>query len=213
MSFKHILTASTFMILSMVFLNYINHSKDIHLNKSFSTFPKQIGEWAGKEERLDEKIYDILGADEFYFSNYRRPDGCQVQFYIGFYQSQREGDLIHSPKNCMPGSGWNIIKTHVEELIIPNTNPGKIKTIKLVIQKDAQKQVVLYFFKSRGRIIYSEYMQKIYLVIDSIVRHRTDGSFVRLITPVSNDDEDKALNTLKDFAVQLMPILNEYIPS
>ena len=56
-------------------------------------------------------------------------------------------------------------------------------------------------------------MQKIFLVIDSIFRHRTDGSFVRLITPVLNDDEDKAVNTLKDFAVQLMPILNEYIPS
>ena len=213
MSFKHTLTASTLMLLTMLFLNYLSHSEDIHLNKSFSTFPKQIGEWVGKEERFDEKVYDILGVDDSYLSSYRRSDGRQVQFYIGFYQSQRQGDLIHSPKHCMPGAGWNIIKSHIEELIIPNTNPGKIKTIKLILQKGAQKQVVLYWFQSRGRIIDSEYMQKIYLVIDSIVRHRTDGSFVRLITPVSNDDEDKALNTLKDFAVQLMPILNEYIPS
>lgn len=204
------------MILAMVLLNYLNHSnhsENICPIKPFSTFPKQIGEWTGQEYHFEAEIYNILGVDDSFSGEYRTSDGRQVQFYIGFYQSQRQGDLIHSPKHCMPGAGWNIIKTHIEELIIPNTNPGKIESIKLVLQKGAQKQVVLYWFQSRGRIINSEYKQKIYLVIDSIVRHRTDGSFVRLITPVSNDDEDNALNTLKDFALQLVPILNEYIPS
>ena len=201
------------MILTMVFLNYLSHTEDIRPNKPFSTFPKQIGQWTGEEYHFEERIYKILGVDDYVLGDYRTLDGRQVNLYIGFYQSQREGDLIHSPKHCMPGAGWNIVHTSLEEITIPGTNPDKIKTIKLILQKGSQKQIVVYWFQSRGRIIASEYMQKIYLVVDSIIRHRTDGSFVRLITSVENGDEDKAVNTLKDFAVQLMPILNEYIPS
>ena len=213
MSFKHTLTASALMILTMVFLNYLGHTEDIHPNKPFSTFPKQIGEWAGEEYHFESRIYNLLGVDDYVLSSYRTSEGRQVNLYIGFYQSQREGDLIHSPKHCMPGAGWNVVHTSLEEITIPGAVPGKIKTIKLMLQKGAQKKIVLYWFQSRGRIIASEYMQKIYLVVDSIIRHRTDGSFIRLITSVENGDEDRALTTLKDFAVQIMPIVNEYIPS
>jgi len=197
----------------MVCLSYLSHGENIQPKKPFSTFPMKIGEWTGEEQRFDKRIYDILGVDDSALVNYRTPDGRQVQLYVGFYQSQREGDLIHSPKHCMPGAGWNIVATSLEDLIIPNHNPEKIKLIKLILKKGSQRQIVLYWFQSRGRIIASEYMQKIYLVIDSIIRHRTDGSFVRLITPVLDGDEEKALKNLKYFAKSLMPILHEYIPS
>ena len=213
MPFKHTLTASALIILTMVFLNYLSHTEYIHPNKPFSTFPTQIGEWSGEEYRLEEKIYKVLGVDDSFLGNYRTSDGRQVQLNIEFYQSQRKGDLIHSPKNCMPGNGWNIVHTSLEEITIPRGNPGKYKVIKLILEKAAQKQVVIYWYQSRGRIINSEYMQKIYLVVDSIARHRTDGSLVKLITPVTHGEEDVGLNVLKDFGVQLIPILYEYIPS
>ena len=55
-------------------------------------------------------------------------------------------------------------------------------------------------------------MQKIWLVYDSITKYRTDGSFVRLISPVI-ENEDKALEVLKEFTRTIYPHLNEYIPS
>ena len=201
------------MILTMVCLKYLSHGENTQLNRPFSTFPKQIGEWVGKEDHFDKRIYDVVGVDDSLLCSYTTSDGRQGHLYIGFYRSQREGDLIHSPKHCMPGAGWNIIQVSLEELIIPNHNPGRIKLIKLVLKKGAQRQVVLYWFQSRGRFISSEYMQKIYLVIDSIIKHRTDGSFVRLIAPVINGDEEKTVKDLKDFAKLLIPILQEYIPS
>ena len=84
MSLKHTLIASSIMIFTAVFLNYISHSEAVHPNKPFSTFPKQIGEWKGIEQRFNEKIYDILGVDDSYLATYRAPDGRQVQLYIGF---------------------------------------------------------------------------------------------------------------------------------
>jgi len=201
------------MILTMVCLSYLSHGENIQPKKPFSTFPMKIGEWTGEEQQFDKRIYDILGVDDSALVNYRTPDGRQAQLYVGFYQSQREGDLIHSPKNCMPGAGWNIIETSLEDLTVSKHNPEKIKLIKLVLIKGSQRQIVLYWFQSRGRIIASEYTKLIYLVIDSITKHRTDGSFVRLIAPVLGGDEEKALKDLKDFAKLLMPILQEYIPS
>ncbi len=133
-----------------------------------------------------------------------------VNLYVGFYQSQKEGDIIHSPKNCMPGAGWNIIDTSIESVQIDH---GKsVKVIRLLLEKGTEKQLVLYWFQSRGRIISSEYAQKIWLVVDSITRQRTDGSFVRLISTVKGN-EKRTLNRLKDFANIIFPILNEYIPS
>ena len=113
----------------------------------------------------------------------------------------------------MPGSGWDIDHISLEEIIIPNNDPGRVEVIKLILEKGAYTQVVIYWFQSRGRFISSEYMQKIYLVIDSIIRHRTDGSFVRLIAPVIDNDEVKTAEYVKGFAKLLIPKLQEYIPS
>ena len=213
MSFKHTLTASAKMITTFVFYSFISHSEDIHPNKPFSAFTKQFGEWVGKEGRFAEEIYEKLGVDDSFLGNYHTADGRHAQLYVGFYRSQREGDIIHSPRNCMPGSGWNIIRTSNTTLPNPAARSGKMKAAILILQNGKQKQVALYWFQSRGRFISSEYMQKVYLVIDSITRHRADGSFVRLIAPVTNDDEAMTLGVLTDFAKLIIPALNEHIPS
>ncbi|QTA85539.1 exosortase C-terminal domain/associated protein EpsI [Desulfonema magnum] len=213
MLLKNTLTASVVMLVTMVFLHYISEGEEIHPNKSFETFPTQLAEWKGEREFFSENIYDVLGVDDYFMCRYNDPKALWTHLYIGFYQSQQEGDLIHSPKNCMPGAGWNIIRTSLEELEFPGDHPDKIKAIKLIIQKGDQKKIMLYWFQSRGRIISSEYMQKIWLVIDSVTRHRTDGSFVRLISPIVNNNEEMTLQQLKKFARHLMPLLYEYIPS
>ncbi|NLD37654.1 MAG: EpsI family protein [Desulfatiglans sp.] len=200
------------MLFTLVFLRYINHSEEIKPNKPFSTFPKKIGEWEGKEGRFDQSVYDALGVDDSYLGHFHTPDGRYVQLYVGFYQSQKEGELIHSPKNCMPGGGWNITGTSIVELNIPGNVPSNIDVIRLDLLNGRERQVAFYWYQSRGRFVISEYWEKIYLVIDSITKRRTDGSFVRLIAPVINNDEEKALADLKDFASQLVPVLQEFLP-
>jgi EpsI family protein len=83
----------------------------------------------------------------------------------------------------------------------------------MILENGGRKQAMLYWFQSRGRIISSEYWQKIYLVLDSVFRRRTDGSFVRLIAPVSGEGRQEAFRDLTEFAEQVMPVLNTYIPS
>ena len=89
MSFTRILIASTVMILSMFCLRYLSHAENVKPNKPFSSFPKQISEWVGRESRFDEQIYAALGVDDSFLGHYRTSDGHHVELYIGFYQSQR----------------------------------------------------------------------------------------------------------------------------
>jgi EpsI family protein len=197
------------MILAAVYLQFVTRAEDVKILKPLSTFPTRIGEWSGRVSRFDQKVYDVLGVTDSFLCDYADPDGRQVQLYAGFYQSQREGELIHSPKNCMPGGGWNIVQTSLEELTLPN--PGKIKVIKLLLEKGSERMITLYWFQSRGRFIHSEYMEKIYLVWDAMTKNRTDGSFIRLISPIQRD-ETYTVGYMKKFAEALIPILDQYLP-
>jgi len=212
MTWKNTIITVAIMLSTFGLLTYLSHPEVIEVKKNFSTFPTQIKQWKGVEERFDEEIYQVLGVDDSFYANYKAPGKRWINLYIGFYQSQREGELIHSPKNCMPGGGWNITGVFIEPLKLNDSAGTNHNIIKLILEKGPQKQISLYWYQSRGRIISSEYMQKIYLVWDAVTRNRTDGSFVRLIAPVV-DSEEQTLAMLKNFARDLFPILDEYIPS
>lgn len=212
MNIKHTIVIVAILLFTAGLTTFVTKSERIKPNKPFSEFPLSIKDWQGDTGKLDEQVSNILGVEDYILANFQNTKlQAGVNLYVGFYQSQKEGDIIHSPKNCMPGAGWNIISTSIEPVTIDSTNEN-IKVIKLLLQKGPERQIVLYWFQSRGRIIASEYMQKIWLVVDSITKHRTDGSFVRLVTPVVTD-ESAALHALKNFAGDIYPILKEYIPS
>ena len=210
MNWKNTIIAAAIMLASFFLLAYINQPELIVPNKPLKTFPTKIGKWTGVEEHFDDLVYQVLGVDDSFYANYRTNNGSWINLYIGFYQSQSEGELIHSPKNCMPGGGWNIIQSDIVPVKLDEFRT--IKIIKLVLQNGKQKQVSFYWYQSRGRIISSEYSQKIYLVWDAITRNRTDGSFVRLIAPVTSV-ENETDRVLEEFVRNLFPLLEEYIPS
>jgi EpsI family protein len=214
MTYKHVIIVSTIMILTMISVGYFSNSKDIKPNKPFSTFPEKIGEWEGTEEHFEKAVYEMLKVDDSYLANYHAPDGGAVQLYVGYYKSQKTGAQIHSPKNCLPGGGWNIIGSSLEDVELKGSTQNKIRVVKLLIENGGRKQVVFYWYQSNGKYISSEYKQKLYMIIDSITKHRTDAAFIRLIAPISDNNNDEiTIKMLKDFAAELIPILNEYIPS
>lgn len=211
MTYQRTITIIFIFLITAGLTGFASHSERIAPNKPFSDFPLSIDQWKGVKGELDQKIFNILGVEDYLIADYRKDSKEWVNLYVGFYQSQKEGDIIHSPKNCMPGSGWKIIDTSIEPVLMEQTG-NSMNVIKLMLQKGTKKQIVFYWFQSRGRIITSEYMQKIWLVIDSITKHRTDGSFVRMISPVVID-EQTTIQVLKNFVNKAFPILNEHIPS
>lgn len=204
--------ASALMLFALGYILFFSDSESVPAKMDLDTFPKAIAGWRGSEDFFDPQVYDVLGVDDSVLINYRSSDEKPVQLYVGYYQSQREGDLIHSPKNCLPGSGWLITNTSIERLTLPGVTTREIDVVKLILQKGAGRQVVLYWFQSRGRFIASEYLQKIYMVWDSLTKNRTDEAFVRLIAPVGTKGEAFTTEYLKKFAVTAIPVLEAYLP-
>jgi EpsI family protein len=181
-----------------------------------NTFPVQIGDWHGvPQEPFTKHVLEVLGVDDYLTRIYFTPDRAGVGLYIGYWASQRQGDTIHSPQNCLPGAGFEPVSQGM--LTVPDPRrPGSSLTLnRYVVRKGLEHQLVIYWYQSHGRIIASEYWGKIYTVVDAVRMNRTDGAIVRVIAPYEGDDPGGEANAEKQavrFINELMPQLDPYLP-
>jgi EpsI family protein len=194
-------------------LRSILHGEETPLRRSFSEFPLHFEQWSGRQLELDTKVLEVLHVDDYVLRRYEDGQGLSLELYIGYYKSQRQGATYHSPKNCLPGSGWAFLHTGTLDLHVAQLPGAPVEINKFIIQKGLEKQLVLYWYQDRGRIITSEYWAKAYMVWDAIQRHRTDGAFVRIMIPFTGEDEERAVRQGRAFAETIFPLLSAYLPS
>ena len=183
--------------------------KPVPIVKTLENFPKQIDGWSGKSHKFPQRVYDILGVDDSVLANYKNDNGDEISMYVGYYESQKQGEIIHSPKNCMLGSGWQPIDISEIELILDSR---KIPVMKMIVERRSQKQVVLYWYQSGNRAVANEYFQRLYFIHDSIRYNRTNAAFVRFTSPVLSDDYENAVQVLERFIKKTIPILDDFLP-
>lgn len=203
------------LIATAIGFNYMQERDDIiPVRKPFLNFPMQLGLWQGKNEYLDQFYLKELKLTDYAVINYTQPEtGANVNFYSAYYQAQRRGVAVHSPKGCMPGGGWEM--TDISQLSLPDIqlDDHPVEINRVVIQKGASKQLVYYWFQQRGRSITNEYLVKWYLFTDALTMNRTDGSLIRLVTGVGETEDLKlADQRLQTFMKDLVQELPEYIP-
>ena len=212
-----IVILSLFMLVSAAVIAYASRPETIPLRQSLEGLPMQLADWQGQRLKdMDQKVLDVLGVDDYISRAYYRSDSTTVSLYIGYYESQRSGDTIHSPMNCLPGSGWNPVRNEI--ISIPVDGGEVIEVNRVIIQKGGMSQVVLYWYHSHGRVIASEYMGKIYTVLDALRTNRTDAALVRVISTVQpnatsiTEAEAAAEKTAVEFTQALFPLLSDYLP-
>jgi EpsI family protein len=193
-----------------VLLHTLHHGEMIVPHQPLAELPYALGPWAGEESPLQQPVLQALSVSDYANRIYVQPATAPVQLYIGYYASQKTGDTIHSPKNCLPGSGWDPIKSEYSTISLEGGR--QIVVNEYVIQKDLNKQMVFYWYHSRGRVIASEYSAKFWMVADALTRNRTDGALVRLVTPMNNGEAD-ARARLTHFTQVLFPHLDGILPN
>lgn len=173
-------------------------------------FPLSIDDWRGEDSQpLDLDTMRVLGVDDYALRTYARP-GDRVGLYVGYYRSQRQGDTIHSPMNCLPGAGWVPVDAGRVRL---SSSSGEVEVNRYLIQKGEERQVALYWYQGRGRTVASEYWSKAFLVWDAARRNRTDGALVRVLSPVGRQESvADAERRATTFAARVFPMLLPYIP-
>lgn len=183
---------------------------------TFAHFPMTLGGWdSHNAPPLDNEVLAVLGVDDYLSRIYYKGNQAVVGFYMGYYGSQRQGDTIHSPLNCLPGAGWEPVSQG--RLAISNVDGQGRDVIvnRYMIQKGLDRQLVLYWYQSHGRVVASEYYSKAYLMHDAIRLNRTDGSMVRVIAPVDVNDvngDAAAERIAEEFVRLVFPLLPAYLP-
>jgi EpsI family protein len=175
------------------------------------TIPMTIGAWRGISQPIGTDVLETLGDGQYLSRLYSSSSVPPVDLFIAYYSTQRSGDTIHSPKNCLPGSGWTPLES--ERLSIPIADGVSFNVNRYVVAKGSERQLVMYWYQAHGRVTPSEYMAKIFLVTDSIRMNRSDGGMVRLVTPIlPSETMEQTQSRAIEFARNLYPSLNEYIP-
>ena len=129
--------------------------------------------------------------------------------YVGFYGSQAQGRTIHSPKNCLPGSGWEAL--HSRRTTVA-TAAGPVPVNRYLLQRDDEQALVLYWYQGRGRIRANEYLVKLDLLRDSALRNRSDEALVRIVVPIETSEE-VAFEAASRIAAEIIPAVDEVLPA
>jgi EpsI family protein len=193
------------------FLHSRSRPEPIWSHVQLSSFPTDLGQWHGQNEEILPEVLKVLGPGEFLSRIYQSPQSPYVDYFLAYFPSQRTGDTIHSPKNCLPGAGW--VPVESGRIRLKNGSGPPIDANRYLLQKGDSQMFVLYWYESHGRTVASEYWAKYYLVADAISLNRTDGALVRVITPVESEEsvataEARAVS----FTDEFLPVLDRYLP-
>jgi EpsI family protein len=180
----------------------------------FAEFPLQFAGWSGRRESLEAVYSDALQLDDYLLVDFVSDTGEPANLYISWYNSQRKGEAVHSPRSCLPGGGWQMREFGQRELpgVVMNGKPLSVN--RSVVELGNSRELVYYWFDQRGRDVTNEVAVKWYIFWDALTRHRTDGAMIRLITAIPTDGDtaaaDRRLNAL---AAQIAPQLPRFVPN
>lgn len=175
--------------------------------EAFVSFPMSLGEWRGRNDKLEDVVLDVLKLDDYILADYENAEGRSVNFYVAYYGSQRSGASAHSPRSCLPGGGWSI-ESHTQVEL-----DNGVRTNRFIIRMGENRQLVYYWFKQRDRVITNEFAVKWYMLLDALMRNRTDGALVRMTAIIPpGEDIDVIEKYLQDFARTVAVPLDKYVP-
>lgn len=178
-------------------------------NRPFSQFPEQVQSWQmWKRSEFSDNVLNVLKPTDYLYREYKGVDGKTVSLYIGYHGGGKEGGEIHSPKHCLPGSGWHEVSTRRGVLAVPG---GAINLVRSVYQKGDSRELFLYWFQVRDRSISDEYSLKMAEIVNSALHRRRDASFIRVSVPVDLD-LDQAVARGEQFIRDFEPLFREFLP-
>ena len=196
----------------IVYTNSLSTVRAVPPLRPLSDFPSAVGNFTqvGTDQTFSDAIMENLGVDHYIMREYRSKDGYPLWLYIGYYESQTEGEIIHSPKHCMPGSGWNPVLSEQRTLSIAGDSYSSININIMLLQKGLEKQLAHYWYHSRGRIVANEYWARVYMILDSFLKKRSDGALVRITGPGNDLELDRQRQV--DFISDLLGQIGLYFP-
>ncbi|MBI1722746.1 MAG: EpsI family protein [Gemmatimonadetes bacterium] len=190
----------------------INTQRSFPLRTTLTAaLPAAVADYRGRDGVLAAEERQAAGVDDYLvrvYANAEADPGHTAYLFVGYYESQTQGRTIHSPKNCLPGSGWEALASTTARIPAPG---GAVAVNRYLIQKGADRALVLYWYQGRGRIESSEYVVKWNLLRDAALRRRSEEALVRVMVPIT-DNEESAFRLASRVATEILPALGAALP-
>lgn len=178
------------------------------LNRSLEEFPMSVDEWRTvKEWHFSEPVMNVLRPSDYLARKYRSRDGALVELYIGYHNGGPEAGPVHSPKHCMPGSGWLLESQQLNTIEVQGE---PLKVVRAVYRKGERRDMFIYWFQVCGNPVVSEYALKLGEVFGSLTRKRRDSAFIRISS--SALEGDAGADRLSAFVTDFYPVIRDYLP-
>jgi len=188
---------------------YTRSEAAVPVNKALSLFPQKVADWTMTgQARFDERVLAVLLPTDYLSRSYIDSGGNKLSLYIGFHDGGPNSGPIHSPKQCLPGSGWNYLNNEVKQV---DLDGDTIPYVSAIYQKDTEKQLFLYWFQVRDQMLTNEYALKLAMLKNSLFSNRRDSSFIRL-SVMATDGEDQATELGEQFITNFFPAIREALP-
>jgi len=210
----HALVLSLALLAQAALFYGYSRAENVPAARPLKESPAQYGDWTlAREGVIEQETLDVLRADDVVTRVYAESGtGRLANLFVAYFKTQRTGQAPHSPKNCLPGSGWAPSTSDVIPIPVGGQQ-APLQVNRYIVQRGEEKSVVLYWYQTPKRVIASEFEAKYYLVLDSIRYRRSDTALVRVVTGVVNGDEDAATKTAIRFVQSFFAPLREYLPS
>ncbi len=196
-------------------VQWAGHAERVPAAPELTALPHQIGRWSQSAEiPIEPEVQAQLRADRLlerlYYSGNSAAAGSQADLFIAWFNSQSKGDRQpHSPRVCLPGSGWLPVSTAAVRIETP---AGELDATLYLVSKGISRSAVLYWYQTPRRAIAGEWEAKSWILVDALRDHRTDVALVRIVVPSSNGQDQAATDAAVEFAHAVYPLLRKELP-
>jgi EpsI family protein len=199
----YLLLAGTWMYL------FFHETVATPVSKPLAEFPVACAEWRmDSQASFSKDVLEILRPSDYLFRKYASPAGEKIALYVGYHDGGKGSGEIHTPRNCLPGNGWELVSTDKVQV---ETNKGQVAAVSAVYQKNDSQELFLYWFQSQRQTLTDEFSLKLAQILTSITQKRRDTAFVRISVPIAGDERE-ALATGTRFIRDFYPQITNFLP-
>ena len=196
--------------LGCVLLLSVGRQEAMPLRGELETLPIEMDGYQPSDEVISEEEQRIAGMSDYLLRLYRRDSSDAFSVYVGYYEQQTQGRTIHSPRNCLPGAGWEALSASRET--VPLAGGGSVTVNRYMLANKGQRALVYYWYQGRGRVEASEYRVKWDLMRDAALSGRTEEALVRIVVPITDGIQDPDA-LARRVAAKLVPAVSEKLPT
>lgn len=175
--------------------------------RALDDFPATMGPWrSAGQVFFDGKTLSVLRPTDYLYRLYT--DGeHRIGLYVGFHGGGEGAGPIHSPRNCLPSSGWMVLDEARRDLPTPE---GTVRLMRATFAKGDEGSVYYYWYQVRGATMAGDLELKLAELQNAFLHGRRDAAFIRLDVPMAQ--AAGADEAVADFVTRLYPLLLGYLP-